>query len=133
MSDVSGLYVLVKEVKLEETAGQLPSIKIRGIFLTQLDSNRETESNGPREGWAHFRLPADPDKARFARAEWKDLANAKGKVVALGSAMSLNNSYRVTDLVKDTASDNPEEYPVSHGLALLRDSSRFVQKLKEGR
>jgi hypothetical protein len=130
-SEPTGLYVLVEKVELEPGK----RIRIFGVFMN--DTAPETSPEpfyGPVSGWASFRLPER--KQDLARLEWEDIKSAegKGKVLALGSAYAEVFHPAVGNHVsQDREQAREAEYPVGHGLYLMRDNSAPAIKLLDFR
>jgi hypothetical protein len=136
-SQPAGLYVLVEQVELD--AGNEPKwIKILGVFMNEPafdeDPRADKSVYGPVQGWLKFDLPES--KPDLARLEWKDFTTAKGKVVAFGSAYT---KWPILGLAikhfvrQDAAQVESKDYPVDHGMYLLRDDSVPAKKLYDFR
>lgn len=150
-SEPTGFYVLVEDVQLVQTAKELDGIKIRGVFMGEIDmmGDRVNLTSPirvpPKRGWVYFSLPKDPTKHRLAQLEWVDLASiAKAntslptdqkKCVAFGSSHSprLSGAWDgVIGLVQDAEPRvSAMAYPVDHGMYLLRQGSEPDRRLKE--
>lgn len=149
-SEPTGFYVLVEDVQLVQTAKELDGIKIRGVFMGEIDmvNDRVNLTSParvpPKRGWVYFSLPQDPTKHRLAQLEWADLASiAKAntslptdqkKCVAFGSSHSLRlvEWPGVIGLVRDKEPTvSAMAYPVDHGMYLLRQGSDPDRQLKE--
>jgi hypothetical protein len=135
-SGPTGLYVLVEEVVLEPAGAKEPErIKIRGVFMNELDSgDQQHAARKPKQGWMTFKLTRG--KEDLCRLEWKDVKALAGqnKVVAFGSAHTpYLDKYRVEVAVHPKPAAEPLEYPVDHGMYLLRPDSEPARKLKDFR
>ena len=148
-SEPTGLYAFVEEVELGPTESSPDWIKIRGVFMSEINverSNRfEVEQPGgehmmPAKGWLYFTLPED--KRELARAEWKELAKEAArpeidkKVVAFGSSHASrfvcgNDLCFARYLVSpEKANAKQVPYPVGHGMYLIRDDSKPARRIK---
>jgi len=131
-SEPTSIYVLVEKVELEpENAPK--RIKIFGVFMNDIGPNTPSEPiYGPVSGWAIFKLPTK--KEDLARLEWKDIKGATGNAVALGSAHAEVFHPAVGNHVNEVREQALEvEYPVGHGLYLLRKDSPPDKKLRDFR
>src|SRR5439155_5659435 len=125
----TGLYLLVEKVVPEkDEAGKPVRIKVHGVFMNELDNEREDHHlRQPKEGWVYFKLTKG--KEDLCRLEWKDLEAIarenrtlkpqEKKVVAFGSKHAKGFEYAVKDTVKDEKSAALLEFPVDHGMYLL--------------
>jgi hypothetical protein len=131
----SGIYVLVEEVELGPQVTQPQWIRIRGVFMNEpsFDESPPFPNYGPVRGWANFGLPKQKQKQDLARREWKDFADSKGKVVAFGSAYApILRTTAVAHFVRadaNAAKARQKEYPVEHGMYLIRDDSKPAKAL----
>jgi hypothetical protein len=134
----TALYVLVEEVQVGPPSADQPEwIKVRGIFMNEVRGSLigDNERSGPRRGWAHFKLPADPAKRALALIEWKDLEQvaAEHAVVAFGSEgprVMLRLQLYVGELIHDTPAPNAIEFPVDHGMHRMSNNSEPARRLE---
>jgi hypothetical protein len=133
----TALFVLVEEVQVGPPgAGEPEWIKVRGIFMNEVRGRLIDQPGhgwGPLRGWAHFKLPADPEKRRLAQIEWKDLVQAAAEhaVIAFGSGGP--QAIYVGALVHETPAPAATEFPVDHGMHRLNGSSEPAKRLESYR
>ena len=141
----TGVFMLVEEVLLgPPNASQSEWIKIRGVFLNEWEDAaspdtrffESAQSKVVKAGWVYFGLPKT--NAAHARVEWDDLADLASKnkealrtggtplIVAIGSAYTEYFTAKISDKIPTT---EPQEYPVDHGLYVIRNNSKPAKLL----
>jgi hypothetical protein len=85
-SDPIGIYALIDRVVLEPSEGNPERIRIWGAFSFAM-RNFGDQYTPPVRGYLYYQLPAQPNDAAVAKAEWADMQKSAGtgQIVAFGS------------------------------------------------
>jgi hypothetical protein len=140
----TGVFMLVEEVQFGPNTRQPEWIKIRGLFLNEWEDSasadtrlfESVDSKVIKAGWVYFGVPKA--NAAHARAEWEEIADLASKnkeaartggtpaIAALGSAYTEYFTAKISEKIPMT---EPQEYPIDHGLYVIRNNSKPAKLL----